>query len=178
MSCNPSFGGVGKGVLVREIDALDGVCGRISDLAGIQFKVLNKSKGPAVYGPRAQIDRKLYKQHLQSYLKDYPNLTIQSGSVSDLLLNENMTQEEHTAMVKKGAIQVVKGVKLENGQVIKAPNVVITTGTFLGGEIHLGLKSWPAGRIGENPSIGLSHSLKSAGFQLARLKTGKKRRGR
>ncbi|KAG2199491.1 hypothetical protein INT46_007111 [Mucor plumbeus] len=172
MSCNPSFGGVGKGVLVREIDALDGVCGRISDLAGIQFKVLNKSKGPAVYGPRAQIDRKLYKKHLQSYLKDYPNLTIQAGSVSDLVLNDNVTEVEHQKMILKGASQIVKGVRLDNGQVIRASNVVITTGTFLGGEIHLGLKVWPAGRIGENPSIGLSNSLKSAGFQLARLKTG------
>ncbi|EPB89815.1 tRNA uridine 5-carboxymethylaminomethyl modification enzyme GidA [Mucor circinelloides 1006PhL] len=172
MSCNPSFGGVGKGVLVREIDALDGVCGRISDLAGIQFKVLNKSKGPAVYGPRAQIDRKLYKKHLQSYLNNYPNLTIQSGSVSDLVLNDSVTEEEHQKMVSKGASQIVKGVRLENGQVIRASNVIITTGTFLGGEIHLGLKVWPAGRIGENPSIGLSNSLKSAGFRLARLKTG------
>lgn len=172
MSCNPSFGGVGKGVLVREVDALDGVCGRISDLAGIQFKVLNKSKGPAVYGPRAQIDRKLYKKHLQEYLKDYKNLTIRAGSVADLVLNDEMTEEEHSTMVKKGASQMVKGVRLENGQVIRAPNVVITTGTFLGGEIHLGLKVWPAGRIGENPSIGLSKSLKAAGFQLARLKTG------
>ncbi|KAI8365851.1 glucose inhibited division protein A-domain-containing protein [Choanephora cucurbitarum] len=172
MSCNPSFGGVGKGVLVREIDALDGVCGRISDLAGIQFKVLNKSKGPAVYGPRAQIDRKLYKKHLHEFLENYPNLTIQAGSVSDLVLNDGMSEPEYQQMVKKGASQLVKGVKLENGQVIRAPNVVITTGTFLGGEIHLGLKTWPAGRIGENPSIGLSNSLRSAGFKLARLKTG------
>ncbi|KAI7903941.1 glucose inhibited division protein A-domain-containing protein [Cokeromyces recurvatus] len=172
MSCNPSFGGVGKGVLVKEIDALDGVCGRICDLAGIQFKVLNKSKGPAVYGPRAQIDRRLYKKHLQEYLNNYPNLTIQTGSVSDLLLNDNVTEDEYQLMTKKGASQIVKGVRLDNGQIIRAPNVVITTGTFLGGEIHLGLKSWPAGRIGENPSIGLSKSLKSAGFKLSRLKTG------
>lgn len=159
-------------------------------------------------GPRAQIDRKLYKKHLQLYLNEYPNLTIQSGSVSDLVLNDNVTEEEQQRMISKGASQIVKGVKLgticilfailqltkmiENGQVIRAPNVIITTGTFLGGEIHLGkqglanmhrvnityqiklgLKVWPAGRIGENPSIGLSNSLKSAGFQLARLKTGK-----
>ncbi|KAI9280800.1 glucose inhibited division protein A-domain-containing protein [Sporodiniella umbellata] len=172
MSCNPSFGGVGKGVLVREVDALDGVCGRISDLAGIQFKVLNKSKGPAVYGPRAQIDRKLYKKHMHEYLKDYPNLTIQAGSVADLVLNDGMSENEHQQMVKKGASQLVKGVRLENGQVIRSPNVVITTGTFLGGEIRIGLKSWPAGRIGENPSLALSKSLKSAGFKLGRMKTG------
>ncbi|KAI8081425.1 glucose inhibited division protein A-domain-containing protein [Halteromyces radiatus] len=165
MSCNPSFGGVGKGVLVREVDALDGVCGRISDLSGIQFKVLNRSKGPAVYGPRAQIDRALYKQHLQAYLKDYPNLTIKSGSVADLVLENNNTHST------KGQ-QTVRGVRLENGQVVRTPNVVITTGTFLGGEIHLGLKVWPAGRINENPSIGLSKSLHKAGFQLSRLKTG------
>ncbi|KAF7720844.1 Mitochondrial Translation Optimization [Apophysomyces ossiformis] len=188
MSCNPSFGGVGKGVLVREIDALDGVCGRISgmkvaygatkladsiylDLAGIQFKMLNKSKGPAVYGPRAQIDRKLYKRHLQEYLRDYPNLTIKAGSVADLVYNTD-SEHEYRQTREKGAVAVVKGVRLENGQIIRAANVVITTGTFLGGEIHLGLKVWPAGRIGENPSIGLSKSLRSAGFQLARLKTG------
>ncbi|KAG0164567.1 Mitochondrial Translation Optimization [Apophysomyces sp. BC1015] len=171
MSCNPSFGGVGKGVLVREIDALDGVCGRVSDLAGIQFKVLNKSKGPAVYGPRAQIDRKLYKRHLQEFLKGYPNLTIQSGSVADLVFNTE-SQHEYQETCEKGAVAVVKGVRLESGQIIRAGKVVITTGTFLGGEIHLGLKVWPAGRIGENPSIGLSKSLRSAGFQLARLKTG------
>ncbi|CAO3640112.1 unnamed protein product [Cunninghamella blakesleeana] len=159
MSCNPSFGGVGKGVLVREVDALDGVCGRISDLAGIQFKVLNRSKGPAVYGPRAQIDRSLYKKHLQAYLKDYKNLTIRSGSVSDLVFDSSKLQH-------------VKGVKLENGEIIRTSNVVITTGTFLGGEIHLGLKVWPAGRINENPSFGLSNSLREAGFQLGRLKTG------
>ncbi|KAG1458061.1 hypothetical protein G6F56_006478 [Rhizopus delemar] len=172
MSCNPSFGGVGKGVLVREVDALDGVCGRISDLAGIQFKVLNKSKGPAVYGPRAQIDRKLYKKHMHEYLKDYPNLTIKAGSVADLVLNDGMTDQEHVHMIKKGASQLVKGVRLDNGQIIRAPNVVITTGTFLGGEIRIGLKAWPAGRIGENPSLALSKSLKSAGFKLGRMKTG------
>ncbi|ORX45870.1 glucose-inhibited division protein A subfamily [Hesseltinella vesiculosa] len=161
MSCNPSFGGVGKGILVKEIDALDGVCGRMSDLSGIQFKVLNRSKGPAVYGPRAQIDRKLYKKHVQEYLNHYPNLTIRSGSVADLV----MDQETDTQ-------KTIRGIQLENGQLIRSPTVVITTGTFLGGEIHLGLKVWPAGRINENPSIRLSQSLREAGFQLARLKTG------
>ncbi|KAI7869081.1 glucose inhibited division protein A-domain-containing protein [Spinellus fusiger] len=172
MSCNPSFGGVGKGILVREIDALDGVCGRIADMAGIQFKVLNKSKGPAVYGPRAQIDRKLYKQYLQDYLKDYPNLTIQTGSVADLIFSMDASSECNQNMEGKNAISSLKGIRLESGQEIRAPNVILTTGTFLGGEIHLGLKTWPAGRINENPSIGLSNSLRSAGFRLARLKTG------
>ncbi|CDS03937.1 hypothetical protein LRAMOSA06892 [Lichtheimia ramosa] len=172
MSCNPSFGGVGKGVLVREVDALDGVCGRISDLSGVQFKVLNRSKGPAVYGPRAQIDRKLYKRHLQEYLKTYPNLTIKAGSVADLVMTKGDTGNEHQSIQEKGALAAVQGIKLDNGQIIRAPNIVITTGTFLGGEIHLGLKVWPAGRMGENPSIGLSNSLRQAGFKLARLKTG------
>ncbi|ORY97572.1 glucose inhibited division protein A-domain-containing protein [Syncephalastrum racemosum] len=172
MSCNPSFGGVGKGVLVREVDALDGVCGRISDLAGIQFKVLNRSKGAAVYGPRAQIDRKIYKRELQAYLNRYPNLTIRSGSVADLVLTKGDDDVDHTAIQRKGAMAAVRGIRLENGEIISAPNVVITTGTFLGGEIHLGLKVWPAGRLGENPSVGLSNSLRQAGFQLARLKTG------
>ncbi|KAI8063925.1 glucose inhibited division protein A-domain-containing protein [Gongronella butleri] len=161
MSCNPSFGGVGKGILVREIDALDGVCGRMSDLAGIQFKVLNRSKGPAVYGPRAQIDRKLYKQHVQQWLQQYPNLTIRAGSVADLVMDG-----------PNPSSQTIRGIQLEDGQIIRTPNVVITTGTFLGGEIHLGLKVWPAGRINENPSMRLSKSLRSAGFKLARLKTG------
>ncbi|KAL1929122.1 hypothetical protein VTP01DRAFT_2181 [Rhizomucor pusillus] len=174
MSCNPSFGGVGKGVLVREIDALDGVCGRISDLAGIQFKILNRSKGPAVYGPRAQIDRKIYKRHMQEYLHSYPNLTIRAGSVADLIITNGNNEQEYREIAAKGAQSAVEGIRLENGKVIRAPNIIITTGTFLGGEIHLGLKVWPAGRIGENPSIGLSRSLRDAGFKLARLKTGNK----
>jgi len=169
MSCNPSFGGIGKGILMREIDAMDGLCARVSDLAGIQFNVLNKSRGPAVHGPRAQIDRKIYKRHMQQILKDYPNLTIRSGSVHDLIISKGAI----SAGINSGDIGAeVGGVTLENGDTITASKVVITTGTFLGGEIHLGLKVWPAGRIDENPSIGLSNSLKVAGFQLARLKTG------
>ncbi|KAL1919142.1 uncharacterized protein VTP21DRAFT_2524 [Calcarisporiella thermophila] len=166
MSCNPSFGGVGKGVLVREIDAMDGLCGRISDLSGIQFRVLNRSKGAAVWGPRAQIDRKLYKKHMQEHLSAYPNLTIKAGSVEDILIRH---EENFSPMQVYGNIQ---GVRLDSGEVIYAPKVVITTGTFLRGEIHIGMTAYPAGRIGEAASVGLSHSLKLAGFRLGRLKTG------
>ncbi|CAO3682732.1 unnamed protein product [Umbelopsis ramanniana] len=169
MSCNPSFGGIGKGILMREIDAMDGLCARVSDLSGIQFNILNKSRGPAVHGPRAQIDRKIYKRHMQHILKEYPNLTILSGSVHDLVIKKGALEAD----IGNGDIGAeVGGVTLEDGNTITASKVVITTGTFLGGEIHLGLKVWPAGRIDENPSIGLSNSLKVAGFQLARLKTG------
>ncbi|OZJ01553.1 hypothetical protein BZG36_05425 [Bifiguratus adelaidae] len=174
MSCNPSFGGVGKGILVREVDALDGLCGRISDLSGIQFKVLNQSRGPAVHGPRAQIDRKLYKKHMQHILNNYPNLTIKSGGVSDLMIK--VKEERNLASMddalQNGTVGRVTGVKLESGEIIRAPNIIITTGTFLSGEIHIGLKCYPAGRMGEAPASALSQSLKQCGFQLARLKTG------
>ncbi|KAF9209198.1 Mitochondrial Translation Optimization [Haplosporangium sp. Z 27] len=169
MSCNPSFGGVGKGVLVKEIDALDGLCGRISDLAGVQFRILNRSKGPAVHGPRAQIDRSLYKKHMQKVLNEYPNLTIKSGSVSDIVLGAEIlppTPGQHNVQGE------IRGIKLESGEVIHAPKVIITTGTFLRGEIHIGLEAYPAGRINEEASIGLSDSLAQAGFELSRLKTG------
>ncbi|KAF9121100.1 Mitochondrial Translation Optimization [Mortierella sp. 14UC] len=169
MSCNPSFGGVGKGVLVREIDALDGLCGRISDLAGVQFRILNRSKGPAVHGPRAQIDRELYKKHMQKALHEYPNLTIKAGSVSDIVLGAEILPPTPGQNNIQGEI---KGIKLESGEVIHAPKVVITTGTFLRGEIHIGLEAYPAGRINEEASIGLSDSLAQAGFELSRLKTG------
>ncbi|KAI0226523.1 Mitochondrial Translation Optimization [Massospora cicadina] len=158
MSCNPSFGGVGKGILVREVDALDGLCGRISDLAGIQFKVLNHSKGPAVYGPRAQIDRDLYKQHMQLALQTYPNLTLKAGSVDDLTLSPDNKR--------------VMGVVLESGERVRCRQVIITTGTFLKGEIHIGLEVYPAGRIDEKPSLHLSATLEKVGLKLGRMKTG------
>ncbi|KAF9429310.1 Mitochondrial Translation Optimization [Entomortierella beljakovae] len=168
MSCNPSFGGVGKGVLVREIDALDGLCGRISDLAGVQFRILNRSKGPAVHGPRAQIDRKLYKKHMQKVLHEYPNLTIKAGSVSDIVLAAEILPPTGQSTIQGE----IKGIKLESGEVFHAPKVIITTGTFLKGEIHIGLEAYPAGRIDEEASVGLSDSLAQAGFVLSRLKTG------
>ncbi|KAF9788019.1 mitochondrial translation optimization protein [Thelephora terrestris] len=167
LSCNPSMGGVGKGTLIREVDAMDGLCGRITDKAGIQFHVLNRSKGAAVWGPRAQVDRKLYKRHMQETLFNYPNLDIRAGSVFDLIL-------DHTAASNgtAGPTIAVRGIKLDTGDLVKCKSVVICTGTFLSGEIHIGLKRFPAGRLDESPSIGLSASLRSAGFKLGRLQTG------
>ncbi|KAI2630610.1 glucose-inhibited division protein A subfamily [Hypoxylon sp. NC1633] len=167
-SCNPSFGGIGKGTIIREIDALDGVAGRIIDKAGLQFKVLNRRKGAAVWGPRAQIDRALYKKHMREELTSYPNLSIITDSVSDIVLGEG-ADPAATGGQAKGKIT---GVRLESGEIISTNAVVITTGTFLGGEIHIGLETRPAGRIGEKATFGLSKSLRDAGFKLGRLKTG------
>jgi tRNA uridine 5-carboxymethylaminomethyl modification enzyme len=160
MSCNPAIGGLGKGHLVREIDALDGVMGRVIDRAGIQFRVLNKRKGPAVQGPRAQADRKLYREAMQSLLADQPNLSICEGGVEDLVVKSD------------GDRRFVAGVVLSNGTTISAARVVLTTGTFLRGLIHIGEKKIPAGRVGEKPALGLSETLESCGFALGRLKTG------
>lgn len=164
-SCNPSFGGIGKGTILREIDALDGLAGRIIDKAGVHFTVLNRSKGPAVWGPRAQIDRALYKKHMRAELEAYPNLSIVLGSVSDIVTIEN---DDPSAEGKAK----IAGVRLESGEVLPTSQVIITTGTFLGGEIHIGMESRPAGRMGEKATFGLSKSLRDAGFQLGRLKTG------
>jgi tRNA uridine 5-carboxymethylaminomethyl modification enzyme len=157
MSCNPAIGGLAKGHLVREIDALDGVMGRAVDMAGIQFRMLNRSKGAAVRGPRAQADRKLYRQAVQTLLSQLPNLTIVSEGVEDLLLADD------------GGIS---GVTTAAGQEHRAGAVVLTTGTFLRGLIHVGEVRAPAGRVGEAPSIGLSTALARMGFPLGRLKTG------
>jgi len=155
MSCNPSIGGLGKGHLVREIDALDGLMGRVADAAGIQFRMLNRRKGPAVRGPRAQADRKLYAAAMQDAIRTTANLTVIEGEVDDLLGSERAT-----------------GVRLCDGREVEAGAVVITTGTFLRGLIHIGERQIPAGRIGEAPALGLSATLERAGFQLGRLKTG------
>ncbi|TFK51233.1 glucose-inhibited division protein A subfamily [Heliocybe sulcata] len=164
LSCNPSIGGVGKGTLVREVDALDGVMARVADKAGIQFQVLNRSKGPAVWGPRAQIDRTLYKKNMQDTIFHYPNLDVRSGSVFDLVFGSADSQN--------GLWGNIQGVKLDTGEAVKCSQVVICTGTFLSGEIHIGLKRFQAGRMNEAPSLGLSASLSSAGFKLGRLQTG------
>jgi len=156
MSCNPAIGGLGKGHLVREVDALDGLMGRVADRGGIQFRMLNQRKGPAVRGPRTQADRKLYRLAMQDEIKSIEGLTVIDGSVEDLILRD------HTAT----------GVILSDGRRISAGAVVLTTGTFLRGLIHIGKKKIPAGRMGEAPSLGLSKTLESAGFELARLKTG------
>ena len=156
MSCNPAIGGLGKGHLVREIDALDGLMGRVADLGGIQFRLLNRRKGPAVRGPRAQADRKLYRLAMQEMISGIDNLEIIEAEAADLELS-------------KGS---VSGVILGNGDVLKCRCVVLTTGTFLRGLIHIGDKKIPAGRMGEDPSVGLSVTLEKAGFALGRLKTG------
>nr|WP_267879368.1 tRNA uridine-5-carboxymethylaminomethyl(34) synthesis enzyme MnmG [Sneathiella glossodoripedis] len=156
MSCNPAIGGLGKGHLVREIDALDGVMGRVADAAGIQFRLLNRRKGPAVRGPRAQSDRKLYKAAMQDILGNQENLTIKAGAVEDLIVEQGE----------------VVGVVTGDGTVIKCAKVILTTGTFLRGLIHMGETKIPAGRIGDDPSNGLSVTLERAGFELGRLKTG------
>jgi tRNA uridine 5-carboxymethylaminomethyl modification enzyme len=156
MSCNPAIGGLGKGHLVREIDALDGLMGRAADAAGIQFRVLNRRKGPAVHGPRAQADRKLYREAIQTFLREAPGLTIVEGEVDDLELRQGK----------------VAGVLLIDGRRLAAGAVVLTTGTFLSGLIHIGEKKIPAGRMGEGPAPGLSQTLARAGFRLGRLKTG------
>jgi tRNA uridine 5-carboxymethylaminomethyl modification enzyme len=156
MSCNPAIGGLGKGHLVREIDSLDGVMGRVADASGIQFRLLNRSKGPAVRGPRAQSDRKLYKQAMRAALAEQAGLTILAAAVEDLIL-------ENGAMA---------GVTSADSQSFSAPRVVLTTGTFLKGVIHIGDRRIPAGRHGEAPAIGLSDRLYGAGFAMGRLKTG------
>jgi len=156
MSCNPAIGGLAKGHLVREIDALDGIMGRVADQGGIQFRMLNRSKGPAVRGPRAQADRRLYREAMQALLLSYPNLTVQAGAVEDLTVVEAR----------------VTGVVLADGTKISAGRVILTTGTFLSGLIHIGEERVPAGRVGEAPSIGLSATLRRHGFAVGRLKTG------
>ncbi|WP_436643727.1 tRNA uridine-5-carboxymethylaminomethyl(34) synthesis enzyme MnmG [Microbaculum sp. FT89] len=156
MSCNPAIGGVGKGHLVREIDALDGLMGRVADRAGIQFRLLNRRKGPAVRGPRAQADRKMYRAAMQAELADIGNLYIVGGEAADLVVDGN----------RVGGVTTVDGRHFSSGA------VVVTTGTFLRGLIHLGEKTWPAGRVGDNPSVRLAERIDSFGFRLGRLKTG------
>lgn len=156
MSCNPAIGGLGKGHLVREIDALDGIMARVIDQAGIQFRMLNASKGPAVRGPRAQADRKLYRDGMQALLKDYPNLTLVEGGAEDLII-----ENDEIAGVIAGA-----------GERLLCRSLVLTTGTFLRGLIHRGEEKIPAGRVGEEPAVGLAKTLETLGFPLDRLKTG------
>ncbi|MDE2487460.1 MAG: tRNA uridine-5-carboxymethylaminomethyl(34) synthesis enzyme MnmG [Alphaproteobacteria bacterium] len=156
MSCNPAIGGLGKGHLVREIDALDGVMGRLADRSGIQFRLLNRSKGAAVRGPRVQIDRRLYRAAMQGELLGAPNLTVRAEAVEDLSVTDGR----------------VAGVVGASGAIYAAPRVVLTTGTFLKGVIHRGDERIPAGRVGDAPAIGLSDRLYGLGFAMGRLKTG------
>ncbi len=156
MSCNPAIGGLGKGHLVREIDALDGVMGRVADAAGIQFRLLNRRKGPAVQGPRAQADRHIYRATMLAELESQENLTIIEGEAADF-------------MMRSGA---VVGVVLADGSEVVSKAVVLTTGTFLRGVIHIGEVSRPGGRMGDKPSIKLAERLDSFDLRMGRLKTG------
>jgi tRNA uridine 5-carboxymethylaminomethyl modification enzyme len=156
MSCNPAIGGLGKGHLVREIDALDGLMGRVADQGGIQFRVLNRRKGPAVRGPRAQADRRLYAAAMQAAIRATPRLTVIEGEADDIVL----------------ANGAVTGLRLADGRALSAAAVVLTTGTFLRGLIHIGERQIPAGRVGEAPAMGLSRTLERLGVALGRLKTG------
>ena len=156
MSCNPAIGGLGKGHLVREIDALDGVMGDVADKSGIQFRLLNRSRGPAVRGPRTQSDRSLYKKYMQKKLVNYCNLSIFSDPVIRFIFKNND----------------IKGFITQSGKEIKSSKIILTTGTFLNGLIHIGEEKTPAGRYNEKPSTGLSEQLKKYNFKIGRLKTG------
>ncbi|WP_152496996.1 tRNA uridine-5-carboxymethylaminomethyl(34) synthesis enzyme MnmG [Roseovarius sp. THAF8] len=156
MSCNPAIGGLGKGHLVREIDALDGVMGRVADKAGIQFRLLNRRKGPAVQGPRTQADRKIYREEMQAEVASQPNLSVIEGEAADFIMTD----------------QKVSGIVLADGSEISARAVVLTTGTFLRGVIHIGDVSRPGGRMGDNPSVRLAERIDTFGLPLGRLKTG------
>ena len=156
MSCNPAIGGLGKGHLVREIDALDGVMGDVADKSGIQFRLLNRSRGPAVRGPRTQSDRSLYKKYMQEKLLNYCNLRVFSESVVEFIFNKN----------------TINGFITQSGKIVKTSKIILTTGTFLNGLIHVGEKRTPAGRYNEEPTVGLSDQLKKYNFKIGRLKTG------
>ncbi|KAH8418691.1 hypothetical protein KR222_010626 [Zaprionus bogoriensis] len=163
MSCNPSFGGIGKGHLMREVDALDGVCSRCCDKSGVHYKVLNKRRGPAVWGPRAQIDRQLYKQAVQQELFNTGNLHIRAAAVDNLLIEADERAQNGTRC---------GGVLLANGELVRSRTVVLTTGTFLRAHINIGLEVQPAGRIGDEPAKALGEALNTLGFRMGRLKTG------
>ena len=156
MSCNPAIGGLGKGHLVRELDALDGLMGEVADKSGIQFRLLNRSRGPAVRGPRTQSDRFLYKKYMQEKLVNYCNLSIFSDPVNEFIFSKN----------------VIKGVITKSGKKINSSKIILTTGTFLNGLIHIGENKTPAGRFNEKPSSGLSEQLQKYDFKIGRLKTG------
>ena len=156
MSCNPAIGGLGKGHLVREIDALDGVMGDVADKSGIQFRLLNRSRGPAVRGPRTQSDRALYRKFMQEKLLSYCNLRVFADSVIWFIFDENSKI----------------GFETQSGKTVFCKKLILTTGTFLNGLIHVGEEQTPAGRFDEKPSTGLSEQLKKFNFKIGRLKTG------
>ncbi len=169
MSCNPAVGGIAKGHLVREIDALGGVMGEVIDAVGIQFRLLNTSRGPAVWSPRAQADKKLYRVKMRQVLESEPNLRIKQAEVVDLVLDRTTLP---AAPSESGPTQCARGVRLLDGRTVEAGAVIVTTGTFLNGLIHCGENQYPAGRSGEPPSLLLGEALRRMGFEVGRLKTG------
>src|SRR5690606_27056511 len=156
MSCNPAIGGIGKGHIVREIDALGGIMGLVTDRTGIQFRMLNRRKGPAVWGPRAQCDRMAYAAAVRETLENTPNLFMRADMVTDVLVEDGK----------------VRGVHTQLGQTFSAPCVILTSGTFMNGIIHVGERQFGGGRMGERASVGLTASLEALGFESGRLKTG------
>src|ERR1700726_1830531 len=169
MSCNPAIGGVAKGHLVREVDALGGIMGEVADACGIQFRLLNTSRGPAVWSPRAQCDKALYRVKMREVLEGQKNLFIKQAEVVDLLVEDSESASQRVGGL---ATRVVKGLKLRDGRVIHAAATVVTTGTFLNGLIHCGEQQYTAGRSGEPASVLLGESLKRLGLRECRLKTG------
>ena len=174
MSCNPAVGGIAKGHLVREVDALGGVMGEVTDAVGIQFRLLNTSRGPAVWSPRAQCDKQQYRLKMREVLESQPNLYIKQAEVAELIVEtQDALSSPHTESVPDTEPRrVATGIKLRDGRRVRADAVVITTGTFLNGLIHCGEQTYPAGRSGEPPSQLLGESLKLLGLRGCRLKTG------
>lgn len=170
MSCNPAVGGIAKGHLVREVDALGGIMGEVTDAVGIQFRLLNTSRGPAVWSPRAQCDKQAYRLKMKEVLESQPNLKIKQAEVADLIIEQSAASAQHSEGAQDR--QICKGVVLRDGRSITAGAVVITTGTFLNGLIHCGEQQIPAGRSGEPPAQMLGESLRRMGFRVVRLKTG------
>ncbi|MGE0406736.1 MAG: FAD-dependent oxidoreductase, partial [Candidatus Korobacteraceae bacterium] len=184
MSCNPAIGGIAKGHLVREVDALGGIMGEVTDAVGIQFRLLNTSRGPAVWSPRAQCDKQQYRVKMREVLESQPNLKIKQAEVAELLLEdraeaavgrpvEQRWSDESPAQPGTAEpTRIIRGIKLRDGRTVGAEAVIITTGTFLNGLIHCGEQQYPAGRSGEPPSQLLGEALRTLGFRVARLKTG------
>jgi tRNA uridine 5-carboxymethylaminomethyl modification enzyme len=167
MSCNPAIGGIAKGHLVREVDALGGVMGEVADATGIQFRLLNTSRGPAVWSPRAQCDKALYRVKMREVLEGQKDLFIKQAEVVDLIVEDG-----ESASQQVGVNRVVRGLKLRDGRTIHAAATIVTTGTFLNGLIHCGEQQYTAGRSGEPASVLLGESLKRLGLRECRLKTG------
>ncbi len=182
MSCNPAIGGIAKGHLVREVDALGGIMGEITDAVGIQFRLLNTSRGPAVWSPRAQCDKQAYRLKMREVLESQPNLKIKQAEVADLIIEASPAtpstghseerRDEESAFATTQSARICRGIRLRDGRTVGAQAVVITTGTFLNGLIHCGEQQYPAGRSGEPAAVLLGEALKQLGLRGCRLKTG------